>query len=185
MTARRAACFGALVAALTLAVPASAPGAPPATVSAGQSPTQTAAGVVLTPGPAVGEVVARVQQVAPRPAANKPLVTDLKVITVSPVTAFYSQATVDRGKLVTWMTEPVCLLAGHNNRGWQWLDDVAVGRTVVVATGPCAGRYRVTGHRWQPVKGGPVPGWMSDPAIDLVLQTCTATGLGFSLAVRI
>ncbi|WP_341718129.1 hypothetical protein QQG74_30875 [Micromonospora sp. FIMYZ51] len=82
------------------------------------------------------------------------------------------------------MTSPTCLLAGHDYAGWDWIDDLEKGTIVKVTTGPCAGRYRVTGHRWQARKGGPIPSWMS--RTDLVLQTCTgASGTGFSLARRL
>lgn len=114
----------------------------------------------------------------PVPAAPTPRETRLR-----PVTALGSQATVDRGKLVTWMTSPTCLIAGHDSMGWAWLDNVPTGRRVVVLTGPCAGTYKVVGHRWQSVKGGPVPSWMASYA--LILQTCTGrSGMGFSLLQR-
>lgn len=114
----------------------------------------------------------------PVPPAKTP-----KVIRLSPVTAIGSQKTIDQGKLVTWMTEPTCLIAGHNTRGWAWLDNVATGKTVVVKTGPCQGTYKVVGHRWQSVKGGPVPSWMA--SYGLILQTCTGrSGMGFSLLKR-
>lgn len=146
--------------------------------------------VVEQQGPTAGETTALPQAAVPtntpKPPANTPKPANQKVITLAPVTAFYSQATIDRGKLVTWMTEPVCLIAGHDSMGWNWLDDIATGRTVKVTTGPCAGTYRVSDHRHQSAKGGPAPAWMSDPGIDLVLQTCTgSSGMGFSLAVRI
>lgn len=107
-----------------------------------------------------------------------------KTYTLSPVTALGSQKTVDRGYLVTWMTRPTCLLAGHDNMGWAWLDNVPNGSVVKVTRGPCAGKYRVVTHKWQARKGGPIPAWMS--SYDLVLQTCTGrTGMGFSAARRI
>ncbi|WP_204037705.1 hypothetical protein [Micromonospora qiuiae] len=82
------------------------------------------------------------------------------------------------------MTVPTCLLAGHDYAGWHWIDDIDKGTIVKVMTGPCAGRYRIVGHKWQSRKGGPIPSWMSD--FDLVLQTCTgASGMGFSLAQRL
>lgn len=108
----------------------------------------------------------------------------VRTYTLSPVTALGSQKAVDRGYLVTWMTRPTCLLAGHDNMGWAWLDNVPNGSVVKVTRGPCAGRYRVITHKWQAQKGGPIPPWMS--GYDLVLQTCTGkTGMGFSAARRI
>lgn len=122
----------------------------------------------------------------PSPTARRPVpaAATPKVTTLRPVTAIGSQATIDQGKLVTWMTSPTCLIAGHDTRGWAWLDNVPTGRPVVVATGPCADTYKVVGHRWQSVKGGPVPSWMAN--YDLILQTCTGrSGMGFSLLQRV
>lgn len=119
---------------------------------------------------------------SPRPT-TKPTATP-RTIRLAPVTAIASQATIDRGKLVTWMTRPTCLLAGHDTMGWSWLDNIATGTIVKVTTGPCSGTYKVVGHKWQSVKGGPVPSWMSN--YDLVLQTCTgSSGMGFSIANRL
>jgi hypothetical protein len=96
-----------------------------------------------------------------------------------PVTALGSQATIDQGKLVTWMTSPTCLLAGHDTEGWAFLRDIPTGTILHVHTGPCAGDYRAVGHNWQQTKGGAVPGWMSSYA--LVTQSCTgAVGMGFT-----
>jgi hypothetical protein len=121
------------------------------------------------------------------PAAPKTTVkakSKVRTYTLSPVTALGSQKAVDRGNLVTWMTRPTCLLAGHDNMGWAWLDNVPNGSVVKVTRGPCAGKYRVVTHKWQARKGGPIPAWMS--SYDLVLQTCTGkTGMGFSVARRI
>lgn len=118
-----------------------------------------------------------------KPAAKAPArKTGPKTYYLSPVTALGSQATIDRGKLVTWMTSPTCLLAGHNTMGWSWIDDVPTGSFVVVKTGPCKGRYKIVTHRSQSTKGGPVPAWMS--GYDLVLQTCRTRGMGFAAAQR-
>lgn len=107
-----------------------------------------------------------------------------RVVVLRPVTALGSQRTIDKGKLVTWMTSPVCLLAGHNTMGWYWMDDLKTGTVVTVKTGPCRGTYKVYARKSQARKGGPVPGWMSDPKLDLVLQTCKTRGMGFSLLRR-
>jgi hypothetical protein len=123
---------------------------------------------------------------SPRPAPKPSAPSNTAGVVLRPVTAFFNQATVDRGRLVTWATSPTCILAGHDSMGWAWLDNVATGRTVTVATGPCAGHYVVYGHRHQRQKGGPIPGWMSDPGLDLVLQTCTgSSGMGFALARKL
>lgn len=129
---------------------------------------------------------------AVRPETARPPVRDLpettarpRTIRLAPVTALGSQRTIDKGKLVTWMTSPVCLLAGHNTMGWAWMDDLATGTRVRVTTGPCAGLYVVYARKSQARKGGPVPAWMSDPKLDLVLQTCKTRGMGFSLLRRV
>jgi hypothetical protein len=104
-----------------------------------------------------------------------------RTIVLSPVTAIGDQTVLDTGALTTWMITPTCLLAGHDTMGWYWLDDIPLGTVLAVNAGPCAGRYEVTGHRWQPVKGGPIPDWMA--STDLILQTCTGTsGMGFTIA---
>lgn len=111
--------------------------------------------------------------------------TPTLTVHVDPVTAIGSQDAVDTGQLVTWTTDPVCVLAGHNTMGWAWMDDLERGSVVKVGAGPCQGVYQVIGHRRQDVKGGPIPDWMADPAIDLVLQTCQIRGMGFSLLQRV
>lgn len=124
----------------------------------------------------------RAGHAASLPAA--PASRSVRTYTLRPVTAFGSQAAIDRGSLVTWMTRPTCLLAGHDNKGWAWLDNIPNGSIIRVTQGPCAGRYKVVTHRWQARKGGPIPSWMSN--YDLVLQTCTgARGMGFSAARRL
>ena len=158
-----------------------------------QAPVEGSA--TITPAPQSGGLlsaasgsVSAVIRAIPKPsAAPSPSGPSAKPgIVLRPVTAFFSQATVDRGKLVTWTTSPTCILAGHDSRGWSWIDDIATGRVVTVATGPCAGRYIVYAHRHQRQKGGPIPSWMADPALDLVLQTCTGrSGMGFALARKI
>jgi hypothetical protein len=137
---------------------------------------------------AVQEAASRPEQDQPSPAGREAPSTSRKpaeprTVRISPVTALYSQAAVDTGALVTWMTSPTCLLAGHNTMGWAWMDDLPNGTRVRVLTGPCAGLYEVYAHRSQSQKGGPVPAWMSGP--DLVLQTCKTRGMGFSLARRL
>jgi len=126
-------------------------------------------------------------QPEPEPAPKaEPKPAGPPVVTLSPITAFESQAAVDTGALVTWFDPGVwglCLLAGHDNMGWYWLDDLAVGTIVRVTQGPCTGEYEVGGHERQPVKGGKAPDWMWN--YDLILQTCTgSSGTGFSLAMR-
>jgi hypothetical protein len=159
-------------------------------------PGQSAAPVPSTSPsaePAVGRAqAAQERAVRPAPTTARPPVADLpvtaakpKTIRLSPVTALGSQKTIDKGKLVTWMTSPVCLLAGHNTMGWAWMDDLRNGTVVKVTTGPCRGTYKVYARKSQARKGGPVPAWMSDPKLDLVLQTCKTRGMGFSLLRRV
>jgi hypothetical protein len=143
----------------------------------------------VTPEPTRGRAQVQERR-APRPEVARPPVRDLpetapRTVRLAPVTALADQGVVDTGKLVTWMTSPVCLLAGHNTMGWAWMDDLATGTRVRVVAGPCAGLYEVYGHRSQSRKGGPVPAWMSAPELDLVLQTCKTRGMGFSLLRRV
>lgn len=74
------------------------------------------------------------------------------------------------------------ILAGHNYQGFQWLSRLPVGRRVLVASGPVAGRYRVTGHLQLNRQAGSIP---SFGGADLVLQSCEGSGTGFSLLERI
>ena len=69
-----------------------------------------------------------------------------------------------------------------NPAGWHWIDDLADGTLVVVATGPGQGTYQITGHHDLEGKDHDIT---ELPAADLILQTCTDWGLGFSLATRI
>jgi hypothetical protein len=103
-------------------------------------------------------------------------------IRVEPVAG--DQDTIDTGALVTWMTAPVCLLAGHNTMGWAWMDDLPAGTRVEVGGGPCAGTYEAYANREQGARGGPVPAWMRDEGLALVLQTCKTRGMGFTLLRR-
>lgn len=146
------------------------------------------------PVPATAAVQPREVKASPRPSPTGPRpalattgkkVKKPRVIVLRPVTALGSQRTLDKGSLVTWMTSPVCLIAGHNTMGWAWLDDLRTGTVVKVRSGPCSGEYKVYSHRSQSRKGGPVPGWMSDLKLDLVLQTCKTRGMGFSLLRRV
>jgi hypothetical protein len=141
------------------------------------------------PAPARSRSVVERREVKPAPSTRPPSlpVTAQKprTIKLAPVTALGSQKTIDKGKLVTWMTSPVCLLAGHNTMGWAWMDDLRNGTVVKVTKGPCRGTYKVYARKSQARKGGPVPGWMSDSRLDLVLQTCKTRGMGFSLLRRV
>ncbi|APZ82212.1 hypothetical protein SEA_BABYGOTBAC_44 [Streptomyces phage BabyGotBac] len=94
------------------------------------------------------------------------------------------QPCIDQGRGLTLYGRDVGvnILAAHNYHGYQWLSRVALGRTVVVASGPLAGSYRVTGHMRLNRQSGPIP---SFGGADLVLQSCEGSGTGFSLLRRI
>lgn len=89
-----------------------------------------------------------------------------------------AQPCIDRGNLTMYAGN---ILAGHNYMGWSWLDDVPVGRTVRVTSGPLDGTYRVYGHLRLGRQGGSIP---SFGGAALVLQTCAGSGTGFSLLKR-
>lgn len=103
-----------------------------------------------------------------------------KVYTLRPVVALYRQDVIDQCKLVMWQVQPV-VLAGHNHCGWHYLDNIPMGSHVVVKGTHEDGTYLVVGHKTQ--EHFNVPDWFKN--YDLVLQTCTKTGLGFSLGVKI
>lgn len=110
-----------------------------------------------------------------------------ETVTLSPITAIYDQSAIDAGHLVTWnKIYPPCLLAGHDNMGWHWLDDLAVGTVVVVATGPCAATYEIVDHYWVPPGTDTMTGDDHLRGYDLALQTCvTSGGYGYSLGMRV
>lgn len=148
---------------------------PPAPVSTSASPTPVATSASPTPVPTSASPT----------RATKPTDVPVHVTTLDlyPLTAIGDQHAIDQGHLVTWMTSPTCLLAGHDNMGWAFLAHVAIGERIVVHGGPCAGTYRAVAHNWQPTKGGAVPSWMG--GYPLVLQSCTgAVGMGFTMATR-
>ena len=168
----------------TTVVPTTSPSASPTQSAPSPTPPMVRPTPPATTKPATRTTTRAATKTTTRSTTSAPRTSTVKTYRLAPVTAYYSQATIDQGRLVTWMTSPTCLLAGHDNMGWAWLDNVPTGSIVVVTTGPCAGRYKVVGHRWQATKGGAVPSWMA--GYDLVLQTCTgSSGSGFSLAQRI
>ena len=137
---------------------------------------------VPTPNPAETEDT-DTDPVVPENADTNPEPSSPSVVELCPLTAYGDQGAVDTGALVLWSSSPY-LIAGHDNMGWSWLDDIATGTTVAVTCGPATGTYVVTGHQWQETKGGQMPSWMYSE--DLILQTCTgSTGMGFSILDRI
>lgn len=128
---------------------------------------------------------------APKPAAPKPSPARTKPLKPSAVhISGYRDCTgnpqpcIDQGRGLTLYGRDVGvnILAAHNYHGYQWLSRVALGRRVVVDSGPLAGTYRVTGHMRLNRQSGAIP---SFGGADLVLQSCEGSGTGFSLLRRI
>lgn len=95
-----------------------------------------------------------------------------------------AQRCIDAGKLTLYYPAGVKTLAGHNYMGWSWMDDLPVGRKVVVTSGALAGTYRVYGHGWakRGSQGGTFPS--AGRGASVALQTCTSSGTGFSFLRR-
>lgn len=95
-----------------------------------------------------------------------------------------AQRCIDAGKLTLYYPAGVKTLAGHNYMGWAWMDDLPVGRKVVITSGGLAGTYRVYGHGWakRGSQGGTFPS--AGRGASVALQTCTSTGTGFSFLRR-
>lgn len=96
-----------------------------------------------------------------------------------------AQRCIDQGKLTLYFPAGVRTLAGHNYVGWYWMDDLPVGRKVVIASGGLKGTYRVYGHGWakRGSQGGKFP--KSGLKAAVALQTCTSNGTGFSFLKRV
>lgn len=95
-----------------------------------------------------------------------------------------AQRCIDGGSLTLYRPAGVNTLAGHNYLGWAWMDDLPVGRKVVIESGSLAGTYRVYGHGWaqRGSRGGRFPS--AGLGASVALQTCTNTGTGFSFLRR-
>lgn len=95
-----------------------------------------------------------------------------------------AQRCIDQGKLTLYYPAGVKTLAGHNYMGWAWMDDLPVGRKVIITSGGLAGTYRVYGHGWakRGSQGGTFPAAGRGAAV--ALQTCTSSGTGFSFLRR-
>jgi hypothetical protein len=95
-----------------------------------------------------------------------------------------AQRCIDAGKLTLYYPAGVKTLAGHNYMGWSWMDDLPVGRKVVITSGGLAGTYWVYGHGWakRGSQGGTFPS--AGLGASVALQTCTSTGTGFSFLRR-
>lgn len=95
-----------------------------------------------------------------------------------------AQRCIDNGSLTLYYPAGVRTLAGHNYMGWAWMDDLPVGRKVVIGSGALAGTYRVYGHGWaqRGSQGGTFPA--AGRGASVALQTCTSSGTGFSFLRR-
>src|SRR3712207_16535 len=72
---------------------------------------------------------------APEHDSNPALPTARTSITLAPVTAYGSQAAVDRCKLVLWQRSPF-IVAAHNYCGYQWMSSVPTGTKIRISRGP-------------------------------------------------
>lgn len=95
-----------------------------------------------------------------------------------------AQRCIDDGSLTLYHPAGVSTLAGHNYLGWDWMDDLPVGRKVVIGSGSLKGTYRVFGHGQsrRGSQGGRFPAVGLGASV--ALQTCTSTGTGFSFLRR-
>lgn len=95
-----------------------------------------------------------------------------------------AQRCIDAGRLTLYYPAGVRTLAGHNYMGWAWMDDLPVGRKVVISSGSLAGTYQVYGHGWakRGSQGGTFPA--AGLGASVALQTCTSSGTGFSFLRR-
>ena len=91
-----------------------------------------------------------------------------------------AQPCIDKGGLVLYYPAGVTTLAGHDYMGWSWMDDLPVGRKVVIKSGSLAGTYRVYGNGFSTNKMFPANG----KGADVALQTCEGNGIGFSFLRR-
>lgn len=91
-----------------------------------------------------------------------------------------AQPCIDNGSLVLYYPAGVTTLGGHNYKGWYWMDDLPVGRKVVIQSGKLAGTYRVYAHGYSSNKMFPANG----KSADVALQTCEGSGIGFSFLRR-
>ena len=96
-----------------------------------------------------------------------------------------AQPCIDAGKLTLYYPAGVATLAGHNYMGYDWMDDLPVGRKVKILSGSLAGTYVVYSHGYaaRGSAGGKFPSAGYGAAV--ALQTCTKTGTGFSFLRRV
>jgi len=105
-------------------------------------------------------------------AAKKGTTAKDPVILLHPVDDFYGQETIDKGKVVTYLNQPTCLLVGHANKGWQNLGSLPQNKEVLITSGSCAGRYKVLSNKTEQ-NTGIMPSWMNTPKnnFDAVLMS--------------
>jgi len=92
-----------------------------------------------------------------------------------------AQRCIDQGKLTLYYPSGVKTLAGHNYKGWYWIDDLPNGRIVKIQSGALKGTYKVYGHAKVYDKKFPKSGLGAAVA----LQTCEDSGIGFSFLRRV
>lgn len=92
-----------------------------------------------------------------------------------------AQRCIDQGKLTLYYPSGVKTLAGHNYKGWYWIDDIPTGRIVKIQSGGLKGTYKVYGHAKVYNKKFPKSGLGASVA----LQTCEGSGIGFSFLRRV
>lgn len=126
---------------------------------------------------------APIKKAAPRAKAVESI-TRISGYTYCGSTVASAQRCIDTGKLTLYYPAGVRTLAGHNYMGWSWMDDLPVGRKVVISSGALAGTYRVYGHGWakRGSQGGTFPA--AGRGASVALQTCTSSGTGFSFLRR-
>lgn len=115
-----------------------------------------------------------------RQTTTREKVTTISGYTYCGSSAGAAQPCIDNGSLVLYYPAGVTTLAGHNYKGWYWMDDLPVGRKVVIASGKLAGTYRVYAHGYSSNKMFPANG----KGAAVALQTCEGKGIGFSFLRR-
>jgi hypothetical protein len=111
----------------------------------------------------------------------KPKITYIKGYSYCGSTVKAAQRCIDQGKLTLYYPSGVKTLAGHNYKGWYWIDDLPTGRIVKIQSGGLKGTYKVYGHAKVYNKKFPKSGLGASVA----LQTCEGSGIGFSFLRRV
>jgi hypothetical protein len=114
-------------------------------------------------------------------AKKKPKVSYIKGYSYCGSKLSQAQRCIDQGKLTLYYPSGVKTLAGHNYKGWYWIDDLPNGRIVKIQSGGLKGTYKVYGHAKVYDKKFPKSGLGAAVA----LQTCEDSGIGFSFLRRV